>query len=176
MAHEKSHWMVSFGPNFQGSDLSMNRLLRNYIPNPILIIGCSNSVDPAQGKPQTPIFTIEGIKDDGTTTAETLVHIPSAIETEEAEEIGVGHLRDLTESRGDLATRITSQLESLRSRSKEVAVYLGNVLNEELPVNHAILEPLYDVFNFVCRICAYASGGFFWGWWGSGEEFLSQDK
>lgn len=75
------------------------------------------------------------------------------IEAEEAEEIGVEHLlRDLKESTGDLATRITSQLESLRgleSRLREVAVYLGKVLKGELPFNHAILEVLQDVFNLL---------------------------
>jgi len=81
------------------------------------------------------------------------VHIPSLIEAEEAEEIGVEHLlRDLKESTGDLATRITSQLESLRSlktRLHEVATYLERVLDGKLPVNHAILEVLQDVFNLL---------------------------
>ena len=71
-------------------------------------------------------------------------------------------LRDLKESTGDLATRITSQLESLRglqSRLKEVAVYLGKVLNEELPVNHAILEVLQDVFNLLPNLSPPPAGG-----------------
>ena len=58
----------------------------------------------------------------------------------------------MKESSGELATRITSQLESLRglqARLGEVAVYLGKVLNQELPVNHAILEVLQDVFNLL---------------------------
>jgi 26S proteasome regulatory subunit N8 len=105
------------------------------------------------GIPTDAYFAIEEIKDDGTQTSETFVHIPSLIEAEEAEEIGVEHLlRDLKESTGDLATRITSQLESLRgleSRLREVAAYLGKVLSEELPINHTILEVLQDVFNLL---------------------------
>jgi len=91
------------------------------------------------------------------------VHIPSIIEAEEAEEIGVEHLlRDLKESTGDLATRITSQLESLRSlreRLREVATYLDKVLKEQLPVNHAILEVLQDVFNLLPNLSPTPESG-----------------
>jgi len=163
IAREKVIGWYHSGPKLRGSDLSINRLLRNYIPNPILVIVHINSVDPTQGIPTDAYFAIEEIKDDGTTTAETFVHIPSTIEAEEAEEIGVEHLlRDLKESTGDLATRITSQLESLRglqSRLKEVAVYLGKVLNEQLPVNHAILEVLQDVFNLLPNLSPTPVGG-----------------
>jgi 26S proteasome regulatory subunit N8 len=154
-AREKVIGWYHSGPKLRGSDLSINKLLRNYIPNPILVIVHINSAssDPTLGIPTDAYFAIEEIKDDGTQTSETFVHIPSLIEAEEAEEIGVEHLlRDLKESTGDLATRITSQLESLRgleSRLREVAAYLGKVLNEELPMNHTILEVLQDVFNLL---------------------------
>jgi 26S proteasome regulatory subunit N8 len=154
-AREKVIGWYHSGPKLRGSDLSINKLLRNFIPNPILVIIHINaaSSDPTVGIPTDAYFAIEEIKDDGTTTSETFVHIPSLIEAEEAEEIGVEHLlRDLKESTGDLATRITSQLESLRglrSRLREVAMYLGKVLDEKLPVNHAILEVLQDVFNLL---------------------------
>ena len=71
-------------------------------------------------------------------------------------------LRDLKESTGDLATRITSQLESLRSlreRLREVAMYLDKVLREELPVNHAILEVLQDVFNLLPNLSPSPESG-----------------
>jgi len=152
-AREKVIGWYHSGPKLRGSDLSINKLLRNYISNPILVIVHINSADPTLGIPTDAYFAIEEIKDDGTTTSETFVHIPSLIEAEEAEEIGVEHLlRDLKESTGDLATRITSQLESLRgleSRLREIAMYLGKVLNGELPFNHAILEVLQDVFNLL---------------------------
>jgi 26S proteasome regulatory subunit N8 len=163
-AREKVIGWYHSGPKLRGSDLSINKLLRNYIPNPILVIVHINSAssDPTLGIPTDAYFAIEEIKDDGTTTSETFVHIPSLIEAEEAEEIGVEHLlRDLKESTGDLATRITSQLESLRglqSRLREVALYLGKVLNEELPVNHAILEVLQDVFNLLPNLSPTSEG------------------
>jgi len=164
-AREKVIGWYHSGPKLRGSDLSINKLLRAYVPNPILVIVHINSAssDPTLGIPTDAYFAIEEIKDDGTTTSETFVHIPSIIEAEEAEEIGVEHLlRDLKESSGDLATRITSQLESLRgleSRLREVAVYLGKVLNEELPVNHAILEVLQDVFNLLPNLSPTAEAG-----------------
>ena len=165
-AREKVIGWYHSGPKLRGSDLGINKLLRNYIPNPILVIvhiNSSASNDPTVGIPTDAYFAIEEIKDDGTATSETFVHIPSLIEAEEAEEIGVEHLlRDLKESTGDLATRITSQLESLRgleSRLREVAAYLGKVLNEELPVNHAILEVLQDVFNLLPNLSPTPENG-----------------
>jgi 26S proteasome regulatory subunit N8 len=128
-----------------------------------VIVHINSTSNEPLGIPTDAYFAIEEIKDDGTTTSETFVHIPSLIEAEEAEEIGVEHLlRDLKESSGDLATRITSQLESLRgleSRLREVAVYLDKVLNEELPVNHAILEVLQDVFNLLPNLSPGSESG-----------------
>ena len=89
---------------------------------------------------------------DGTTTTKTFVHTPSVIEAEEAEEIGVEHLlRDIRDvAVGTLSTRITSQLQSLQGlhlRLRDIGQYLQKVLDGELPVNHAIMGNLQDVFN-----------------------------
>ena len=91
---------------------------------------------------------------DGTTTTKTFVHTPSTIEAEEAEEIGVEHLlRDIRDvAVGTLSTRITSQLQSLQGlhlRLRDIGQYLQKVLDGELPVNHAILGNLQDVFNLL---------------------------
>lgn len=91
---------------------------------------------------------------DGTTTSKTFVHTPSVIEAEEAEEIGVEHLlRDIRDvAVGTLSTRITSQLQSLHGlhlRLQDISRYLQKVLDGELPVNHAILGNLQDVFNLL---------------------------
>lgn len=91
---------------------------------------------------------------DGTTTSRTFVHTPSVIEAEEAEEIGVEHLlRDIRDvAVGTLSTRITSQLQSLQGlhlRLRDIGQYLQKVLDRELPVNHAILGHLQDVFNLL---------------------------
>jgi 26S proteasome regulatory subunit N8 len=91
---------------------------------------------------------------DGTTTSKTFVHTPSIIEAEEAEEIGVEHLlRDIRDvAVGTLSTRITSQLQSLQGlhlRLRDIGQYLQKVLDGALPVNHAILGNLQDVFNLL---------------------------
>jgi 26S proteasome regulatory subunit N8 len=91
---------------------------------------------------------------DGTTTSKTFVHTPSTIEAEEAEEIGVEHLlRDIRDvAVGTLSTRITSQLQSLQGlhlRLRDIGQYLQKVLDGDLPVNHAILGNLQDVFNLL---------------------------
>jgi len=51
-----------------------------------------------------------------------------------------------------LSTRITSQLQSLQGlhlRLRDIGQYLQKVLDGELPVNHAILGNLQDVFNLL---------------------------
>jgi 26S proteasome regulatory subunit N8 len=82
------------------------------------------------------------------------MHTPSIIEAEEAEEIGVEHLlRDIRDvAVGTLSTRITSQLQSLQGlhlRLRDIGAYLQKVIDKELPVNHAILSNLQDVFNLL---------------------------
>ena len=82
------------------------------------------------------------------------MHTPSIIEAEEAEEIGVEHLlRDIRYvAVGTLSTRITSQLQSLQGlhlRLRDIGTYLQKVIDKELPVNHAILGNLQDVFNLL---------------------------
>lgn len=96
---------------------------------------------------------------DGTTTTKTFVHIPSTIEAEEAEEIGVEHLlRDIRDvAVGTLSTRITSQLQSLQGlhlRLRDIGQYLQKVLDGELPVNHAIIGSMQDVFNLLPNLSA----------------------
>lgn len=91
---------------------------------------------------------------DGTTTSKTFVHTPSIIEAEEAEEIGVEHLlRDIRDvAVGTLSTRLTNQLQSLQGlhlRLRDIQTYLQKVLDGQLPVNHAILGNLQDVFNLL---------------------------
>lgn len=82
------------------------------------------------------------------------MHTPSIIEAEEAEEIGVEHLlRDIRDvAVGTLSTRITSQLQSLQGlhlRLRDIQQYLQKVIDGQLPVNHAILGNLQDVFNLL---------------------------
>jgi len=151
-AREKLIGWYHSGPKLRASDLEINELFKRYTPNPLLVI---IDVQPKEaGVPTDAYFAVEEIKDDGTTTSKTFVHTPSIIEAEEAEEIGVEHLlRDIRDvAVGTLSTRITSQLQSLQGlhlRLRDIGQYLQKVLDGSLPVNHAILGNLQDVFNLL---------------------------
>ncbi|OAX78002.1 26S proteasome regulatory subunit rpn-8 [Emergomyces africanus] len=151
-AREKLIGWYHSGPKLRAADLEINELFKRYTPNPLLVI---IDVQPKEvGVPTDAYFAVEEIKDDGTTTSKTFVHTPSIIEAEEAEEIGVEHLlRDIRDvAVGTLPTRITAQLQSLQGlhlRLRDIGHYLQKVLDGDLPVNHAILGNLQDVFNLL---------------------------
>ena len=151
-AREKLIGWYHSGPRLRASDLEINELFKKYTPNPLLVIV---DVQPKEvGVPTDAYFAIEEIKDDGTTTTKTFVHTPSIIEAEEAEEIGVEHLlRDIRDvAVGTLSARITQQLQSLQGlhlRLRDIRAYLARVMDGELPINHAILGNLQDIFNLL---------------------------
>ena len=63
---------------------------------------------------------------------------------------------------GTLSTRITSQLQSLQGlhlRLRDIGQYLQKVLDGELPVNHAIMGNLQDVFNLLPNLTTPATNG-----------------
>ncbi|KAK3061725.1 proteasome regulatory particle subunit [Coniosporium uncinatum] len=160
-AREKLIGWYHSGPKLRASDLEINELFKRYCPNPLLVIV---DVQPKEvGVPTDAYFAVEEIKDDGTTTTKTFVHTPSIIEAEEAEEIGVEHLlRDIRDvAVGTLSTRITSQLQSLQGlhlRLRDIGQYLQKVLDGDLPVNHAILGNLQDVFNLLPNLSTPKAG------------------
>lgn len=151
-AREKLIGWYHSGPKLRASDLEINELFKRYTPNPLLVI---IDVQPREsGVPTDAYFAVEEIKDDGTTTTKTFVHTPSTIEAEEAEEIGVEHLlRDIRDvAIGTLSTRVTNQLQSLQGlhlRLREIQAYLQKVIDGQLPVNHAVLGNLQDIFNLL---------------------------
>ncbi|ANB15010.1 proteasome regulatory particle lid subunit RPN8 [Sugiyamaella lignohabitans] len=151
-AKEKLIGWYHSGPKLRASDLQINELFKKYTQDPLLLIV---DVQPKTvGIPTDAYLAVEEIKDDGTTSDKTFVHVPSLIEAEEAEEIGVEHLlRDIRDAAaGSLATRITNQLTSLQglhNHLRGIAAYLQKVLDGQLPVNHVILGKLQDVFNLL---------------------------
>ncbi|KAL1306539.1 hypothetical protein AAFC00_005229 [Neodothiora populina] len=161
-AREKLIGWYHTGPKLRASDLEVNELFKRYTPNPLLVI---IDVQPRDvGVPTDAYFAVEEIRDDGSTTAKTFVHTPSIIEAEEAEEIGVEHLlRDIRDvAVGTLSTRITSQLQSLQGlhlRLQDIGKYLQKVIDEELPVNHAILGNLQDIFNLLPNLSTPKADG-----------------
>ncbi|TPX55473.1 hypothetical protein PhCBS80983_g05282 [Powellomyces hirtus] len=151
-AKEKIVGWYHSGPKLRASDLEINELFKRYIPNPVLVI---IDVKPKDlGIPTDAYYAVEEIHDDGTATTKTFNHMPSVIEAEEAEEIGVEHLlRDIKDtSVGTLSTQITNQLNSLKGlqqRLEEIRDYLSKVLAGSLPINHQILYNLQDMFNLL---------------------------
>ncbi|ORY06700.1 Mov34-domain-containing protein [Basidiobolus meristosporus CBS 931.73] len=151
-AKEKMIGWYHSGPKLRSADLQVNELFKRYTPNPVLVIV---DVKPKDiGIPTDAYFAIEEIHDDGTATTKTFMHVPSEIEAEEAEEIGVEHLlRDVKDNAvGTLSTRVTNQLQSLKglgSRLVEISEYLQKVVAGDLPVNHQIIHNLQDMFNLL---------------------------
>ncbi|GAV55198.1 hypothetical protein ZYGR_0AS05220 [Zygosaccharomyces rouxii] len=152
-AKEKLIGWYHSGPKLKASDLKINELFKKYTGNnPLLLI-----VDVKQegvGLPTDAYFAVEQVKDDGSSTEKTFVHLPSTIEAEEAEEIGVEHLlRDVRDqAAGGLSIRLTNQLKSLQGLQRklgDIVSYLNKVMNKELPVNHPLLGKLQDVFNLL---------------------------
>lgn len=152
-AKEKLIGWYHSGPKLRASDLKINDMFKRYSHgNPLLLI-----VDVKQqgvGLPTDAYMAVEQVKDDGTSTEKTFLHLPCSIEAEEAEEIGVEHLlRDIRDqAAGGLSIRLTNQLKSLQGLQKklnDIVSYLNKVVNKELPVNHTILGKLQDVFNLL---------------------------
>ncbi|KAG2019676.1 proteasome regulatory subunit 12, variant 2 [Coprinopsis cinerea AmutBmut pab1-1] len=140
------------GPKLRASDQEINDLFKRYIARPVMVIV---DVRPdTVGIPTDAYFGVEEIKDDGTETRKTFLHVPSAIEAEEAEEIGVEHLlRDIKDSTTTtLATRVAEQLASLQglqSRVSDIQKYLVQVAKGEVPINHQVIYHLQDALNLL---------------------------
>ncbi|KAG5459876.1 MAG: maintenance of mitochondrial structure and function-domain-containing protein [Olpidium bornovanus] len=148
------------GPKLRKSDLKINELFRRYCANPVLVVIDVKIKD--IGIPTDAYMAVEEIHDDGTASAKTFVHVPSVIEAEEAEEIGVEHLlRDVKDKAvGTLSTRVAEQLTSLKGLKQhldEIRRYLEKVTSEALPVNHQILYHLQDIFNLLPNLTGATS-------------------
>eukprot|EP00842_Homolaphlyctis_polyrhiza_P001388 jgi/Hompol1/224/HPOL_000679-RA len=149
-AKEKMVGWYHSGPKLRPSDLHINDVFKRYTPNPVLVIVDVQPTDLAI--PTDAYMAVEEIHDDGTAATNTFVHIPSSIEAEEAEEIGVEHLlRDIKDiSVGTLSTQITNQVNALKGlfvHLQEIRNYLNKVLAGTLPINHQIIYNLQDIFN-----------------------------
>ena len=92
--------------------------------------------------------------------------MPTSIEAEEAEEIGVEHLlRDVSSSSAapsssllttqSLSTRVTSQLNALRglhARLIEIGEYLTSVRKSKLAVNHQVIYHLQEIVGLLPQL------------------------
>lgn len=153
-AKEKLIGWYHSGGKLRASDLKINELFKKYSTNnnPVLLILDVKQED--IGLPTNAYVAVEQIKDDGTSTERTFIHIPSTVEADEAEEIGVEHLlKDVRDqAAAGLSIKLTNQLNSLRGlqrKLKDIVAYLEKVANNEFPVNHIILGKLQDIFNLL---------------------------
>jgi 26S proteasome regulatory subunit N8 len=103
---------------------------------------------------------------DGTATQRTFTHVPTTIEAEEAEEIGVEHLlRDVSSSSGapsssllttqSLSTRVTTQLSALRglhARLADIGEYLDRVRAGKMPINHQVISQVQEVVGLLPQL------------------------
>jgi len=152
-AREKMIGWYHTGPKLRSSDLEINELIKRFTPRPVMVI-----IDPRRedvGLPTDAYLAVEEIKDDGTATQKTFMHVPTTIEAEESEEIGVEHLlRDIrdTTAMDSLTARVAQQLASLyglHRRLMDIRDYLMAVTRGEMPVNHEIVYELQNIFNFL---------------------------
>lgn len=151
-AKEKLIGWYHSGPKLKPSDLKINEVFRRYTDNPLLLIV---DVQPREvGIPTDAYFAVDDIKNDGSAAEKTFIHVPSLIEAEEAEEIGVEHLlRDIRDqAAGNLSLRVSETHQSLlglHQKLGEIANYLDKVYQKKLPMNHTILGKLQNVFNLL---------------------------
>lgn len=151
-AREKIVGWYHSGPKLHQNDIAINDLVRRYCSNSVLVIIDTEASN--VGLPTEAYYSVEEVHDDGTPTSKTFEHVASEIGAEEAEEVGVEHLlRDIKDTvYGSLGERLTSQVLGLRGLYQHlthVRDYLQQVLDGTLPVNHAIVYELQDMFNLL---------------------------
>ncbi|KAG7696355.1 hypothetical protein KL930_003381 [Ogataea haglerorum] len=160
-AKEKLIGWYHSGPKLKSSDLKINEIFKKFTPSPLLLIVDVNSTDKID-IPTDCYTSIEEIKEDGSSSEKTFIHLPSTILAEEAEEIGVEHLlRDIRDQAcGNLSIRLTNNfksLSSLKERLLTIVGYLSKIKTGDLPVNHVILGKLQDIFNLLPNISAFSA-------------------
>ncbi|CAG0888220.1 unnamed protein product [Darwinula stevensoni] len=154
-AREKIVGWYHTGPKLHQNDVLINELIRRYCANSVLVI--IDAKPKALGLPTEAYLAVEEVHDDGTPTTKTFEHVASEIGAEEAEEVGVEHLlRDIKDTTvGTLSQRVTNQLLGLKglyTQIKGIRDYLSQVVVGTLPMNHAIIYQLQDIFNLLPNV------------------------
>lgn len=151
-AREKIVGWYHTGPKLCSNDIAIHDLIKRYNQHAVLVI--IDAKPKVLGLPTEAYMSIEVVHDDGTPTSKTFKHIPSEIDAEEAEEVGVEHLlRDIHNvTVGTLSQRITNQVQGIRGlggQLQEIKNYLAKVSTGELPLNHSIVYNLQNIFNLL---------------------------
>lgn len=147
----------STGPKLMPCDLEIHEIYREYCAEPILAI-----INPQPKELELPTdcyYSVEVASDDKF-FRRTFKHVPSTVGAFEAEEIGVEHLlRDIANAdTWTLSSRVGSKvtsLQSLVSRLRDLATYLGDVASGKLPQNSEIVYQLQEIFNLLPSDMAY---------------------
>jgi 26S proteasome regulatory subunit N8 len=167
-AKERPIGFYHTGPRLRSSDLEITELFKRFCPRPVMVIVDvrAHGGRGDTGIPTDAYFAVEEIRDDGSATQRTFTHVPTSIEAEEAEEIGVEHLlRDIASSSAagsssllttqSLSNRVASQLESLRglhARLLEISEYLNDVRKGKMPPNHQIVYQVQEIVGLLPQL------------------------
>ncbi|BHF68567.1 26S proteasome non-ATPase regulatory subunit 7 [Sparganum proliferum] len=153
LARERIVGWYHSGPKLCANDIKINELFRKYTQNSVLVVVDVRTKE-SDGLPTEAYIAVEEVHNDGSPTTKTFDHLLSEIGAEEAEEVGVEHLlRDIKDSSlGTLSQRIGSKLSGLDGmmhQLSEIQTYLELVATKRIPVNHAVIYSLQDIFNLL---------------------------
>jgi len=148
------------GPKLRPSDLNINEVFRRYSLKscPILLIVDPLAAEDRVGLPFDAFASVDQLDIDGsdpyTTASKAFVHLPSVVEAEEAEDIGVEHLlRDVKGTvQGDLPTRVAAKIDSLRALQSQLTTlieYIEAVRSGQLPRSNSIINQVQELFNLL---------------------------
>lgn len=171
-ARERPVGWYHTGPKLRVSDLAINEVFRKYCTHacPALVIVDPAAAEDRVGLPFDAYAAVDRLMEEGGTAVaggtealqKVFVHLPSVVEAEEAEEIGVEHLlRDVKDNVvGDLTTKISNKLDSLRALQQQLTTitdYLKAVQAGTLPPSAAIIYHLQDMFNLLPDVHSVAA-------------------
>lgn len=163
-ARERPVGWYHTGPKMRASDLEINEIFRKYCTHlcPTLLIVDPLASEDRIGLPFDAFASIDQLAEEGGSAGNSsssknqkvFVHLPSLVEAEEAEEIGVEHLlRDVKDNAvTDLSTKINNKLDSLRALQQQLSSiesYLQAVQTGKLARNPTILYRLQEIFNLL---------------------------
>ncbi|PJF16524.1 Mov34-domain-containing protein [Paramicrosporidium saccamoebae] len=134
------------GPKLRASDVKIHTTLREYCTSPVLCIidaKCSGGM---------PVQAYHALQEDPSQPP-TFAHVPSFLEADEPEAVGVEHLlRDLRGPSGSLTHAVSTKIKSLAELDAQLGdldAYLQAVVEGRLPVRQEIVGGAQDMFNLL---------------------------
>jgi 26S proteasome regulatory subunit N8 len=134
------------GPKLRASDVKIHTTLREYCASPVLCIidaTCNGGM---------PVQAYHALQEDPSQPL-TFAHVPSLLEADEPEAVGVEHLlRDLRGPSGSLTHAVGTKIKSLAELDAQLGdldAYLKAVVEGRLPVRQEIVGGAQDMFNLL---------------------------